>query len=147
MPDSSFDYAIIRVVPDIERGEYVNVGIILFCRTANFLGVRTELDPARLLALAPGVDVAEVERELAHLVLIADGDAAAGPIARLSRSERFHWLVAPRSTVIQTSAVHTGLCDDPRAALDRLLVMLVRLPDPAQGAGDRPERRAPLPDA
>jgi len=147
MPDSSFDYAIIRVVPDIQRGECVNAGIILFCRTASFLGVRTALDAARLLALAPGVDVVEVERELVHLGMIADGDATAGPIARLSRSERFHWLVAPRSTVIQTSAVHTGLCDDPQAALDRLVTTLVHAPTAPDRPRERRERRAPLPDA
>lgn len=134
MPDSSFDYAVVRVVPDVERGECVNVGVILFCRTRNFLGLRTALDPARLRALAPGLDVAEVERELDHLVMIAEGNHEAGPIARLSRSERFHWLVAPRSTVIQTSAAHTGLCDDPEAALSRLLETMVRVAAPPAGA-------------
>ncbi|HET9015754.1 MAG TPA: DUF3037 domain-containing protein [Thermomicrobiaceae bacterium] len=146
VPDNSFDYAIIRVVPDVERGECVNAGIILFCRTAGFLGVRIGLDTGRLLALAPAIDLPEVERELAHLVRVADGDPAAGPIARLSRSERFHWLVAPRSTVIQPSAVHTGLCDDPRAALERLVTSLVTLPA-ASGTDGRRERLPSRPDA
>jgi hypothetical protein len=122
----SFDYAVIRVVPHVERGECINAGIILFCRTANFLGMRVDLDTARLLALAPDVDLAEVERQLKHLLLVSQGDPAAGPIARLSASERFHWLVAPKSTVIQVSPAHSGLLHDPQAMLDHLLETMVR---------------------
>ena len=117
-----FDYAVIRVVPRVERGEFVNVGVILFCKTLRFLDARVELDASRLLALAPGADV---ERIRAHLDAIARICNGAGPIGRLSQSERFHWVTAPRSTIIQTSPVHCGLCDDPAASLDRLLDTLV----------------------
>jgi len=126
MPRHSFDYAIIRVVPRVERGEQVNAGVILHCRTLDFLGVRIALDRARLLALAPDVDVEAVEAALAVLSRIAAGDATAGAIARLPTAERFHWLVAPRSTIVQTSPVHSGLCDDPALALDHLLQTMVR---------------------
>jgi hypothetical protein len=131
MPElDSFDYAIIRVVPHVERGELVNVGVILFCRTRGFLAARVEPDWDRLRVLAPGLDEEEVDRHLRHLVEIAAGDPAAGPIARLSLSERFHWLVSPRSTVIQVSPVHSGLCDDPDEILEHLLDTMVRLPTP-----------------
>lgn len=127
MPEpSSFDYAAVRIVPDIERGEFLNVGVILFCRTLRFLGVRFDLDAVRLRCLAPGCDLADLQPHLDSMARICDGGAGAGPIGRLSQSERFHWLVAPRSTVIQTSPVHPGLCTDPAGALDRLLDKLVR---------------------
>jgi hypothetical protein len=118
---SSFDYAVIRVVPRIERDEFLNAGVILYCRTRRFLGVRFALDRARLAAFAPGLDVDEVERHLAALAAIADGGEDSGPIGHLEQPQRFHWLVAPRSTVIQVSPVHCGLCDDPATTLDRLL--------------------------
>jgi hypothetical protein len=126
MPErSSYDYALIRVVPRVERGECINVGVILFCRPRSFLGVLLHLDEARLLALAPDVDLAAVREQLHLISLISTGDSEAGSLARMSLSERFHWLVSPRSTIIQTSPVHGGLCDDPEAALKHLLKRMV----------------------
>lgn len=125
---SAFDYAIVRVVPRVERGELINAGVIVSCPTQDYLAARIALDTARLAALAPSADPAEVEAALAVIPLIAAGDPRGGPIAALSRSERFHWLVAPRSAIIQTSPVHTGLCDDPSAALDQLVERLVLPP-------------------
>ena len=122
---SSFDYAIIRVVPRVERGELINAGVIVACPTQRYLAARIALDVDRLRALSPPTDPDEVQAALAVIPLIAAGDARGGPIAALPRGERFHWLVAPRSAVIQTSPVHTGLCDDPGAALDQLVQRLV----------------------
>lgn len=128
MPERcSYDYAIIRVVPRVERGEYINVGIILFCRTRRFLGVLTHIDEARLLALAPDLDLEEVRHQLEIFTLIGAGKAEAGGIGRMSPAERFHWLVSPRSTIIQTSPVHCGLCCEPAAALAQLLKRMVYL--------------------
>ena len=124
-PPNAFQYAIVRVVPSIERGECLNVGVILLCRSRRFLGARVALDPARLAALAPGLDPATIRPHLEAIERIADGDPAAGPIARLGEAERFHWLVAPSSTIIQPSEVHTGLCDDPAIELDHLVSTLV----------------------
>jgi Protein of unknown function (DUF3037) len=124
-PEHQFQYAIVRVVPRVERGESLNAGVILLCRPRRFLGARVALDEARLRALAPDVDVATIVAHLAAIERIAAGDPAAGPIARLEPAERFHWLVAPSSTVIQPSEVHTGLCDDPAAELDHLFERLV----------------------
>jgi hypothetical protein len=121
----SYDYAIIRVVPRVERGELINAGVILSCPTRGYLGAKLGLDAARLRALDPSIDVDEVQAALASIPWIAAGDPRGGPIAQLPRSERFHWLVAPRSAIIQTSPVHTGLCDDPAASLDTLLTRLV----------------------
>jgi len=121
----SFDWALIRVVPRVERGECVNVGAIVACATKRFLAAKLALDPARVKALDASIDLDELEVALASIPLIAAGDPAGGPIAALPRGERFHWLVAPRSAVIQTSPVHTGLCDDPQAALDDLIKRLV----------------------
>ena len=126
MPPSPFQYAIVRVVPRVERGECVNAGVVLFCRPRRFLGARVELDEARLRALAPDVDLDAVHAHLDALRRIAAGDHAAGAIAALPASERFHWLVAPSSTIIQCSPVHTGLTGDPEAELERLLAQLVR---------------------
>jgi hypothetical protein len=123
---SPFEYAIIRVVPRVERGEMFNAGIVLHSRPRRFLDARVELDPAVLRALAPDCDPAEVLDHLEAIPRIAAGDQEAGPIARLSRPERFHWLVAPSSTIVQPSAVHTGLTDDPAATLDHLFETLVR---------------------
>ncbi len=123
----SFDYALIRVVPRVERGELVNVGAIVACATKRFLEATIALDPARLLALDPTIDIAEIEAALSSIPLIAAGDAKGGPISQLPRGERFHWLVAPRSAVIQTSPVHTGICTDPAAALARVIAKLVRI--------------------
>jgi hypothetical protein len=125
---SSFDHAIVRVVPRVERGELINAGVIVSCPTQRYLAARIALDAARLRALSPAIDVAEVEAALARIPLIAAGDPRGGPIAALPRGERFHWLVAPRSAIIQTSPVHTGLCDEPAAALDHLIARLVMTP-------------------
>ena len=129
MPESRrspFEYAIVRVVPRVERGEMFNAGIVLHSRSRRFLDARVELDPAVLRALAPDCDPADVLDHLEAIPRIAAGDQAAGPIARLSRPERFHWLVAPSSTIVQPSPVHTGLTDDPAATLDHLFEALVR---------------------
>ena len=126
MPPSPFQYAIVRVVPDVERGECVNAGVVLFCRGLRFLAARVALDEARLRALAPAVDLAAVRGHLDALCRVAAGDPAAGPMAALPPSERFHWLVAPSSTVIQCSPVHTGLTGDPAEELERLVARLVR---------------------
>jgi hypothetical protein len=123
---SSFDYAVVRVVPRVEREEFLNAGVILFCRSQRFLGAQIALDGQRLQALAPDLDPAEVERHLAQIVRVCRGDPAAGPIGGWPPADRFHWLVAPRSTVIQTSPVHSGLCPDPGAALAHLFDALVR---------------------
>ena len=123
--EAPFQYAVLRVVPDVERGERLNAGVVLFARTRDFLGARVALDEGRLRALWPDADVAALARHLDGLARVAAGDPVAGPIAALPAPQRFHWLVAPASTVVQPSAVHTGLCDDPAAALDRLFERLV----------------------
>jgi hypothetical protein len=120
-----FQYAVLRVVPRIEREEFVNAGVIVFCRTRRFLRARVTFDGRRILALAPDVDLEAVQHHLEARVRIAEGDPGAGPIAALPQSERFHWLVAPSSTIIQASSVHSGLCDEPEAVLDRLFQQLV----------------------
>jgi hypothetical protein len=118
----------VRVVPRVERGEFVNAGAILFCRTYRYLAAILELNRERLLALDPALDIDEVERHLAIIQQVCAGDPAGGPIASLTMAERFHWLVAPRSTVIQTSPVHSGMCDDPETALRRVVEMTVIAP-------------------
>lgn len=125
---SSFDHAIIRLVPRVEREEFLNVGAIVFCRTRRYLGAGIDLDVRRLAAFAPGLDAIELERHLAIIPLLCKGGPAGGPIGLLSQAERFHWLVAPRSTVIQTSRVHCGLCTEPEEALARIMHSMVRLP-------------------
>jgi hypothetical protein len=122
---NSYDYALIRLVPSVERGECLNIGVLLFCRTLCFLGVRIYLNTTRALALAPDLDLAAVQRQLDTMTLICEGDPEAGPLGKMSQSERFHWLVSPLSTIIQTSPVHMGLCDDPEATLEHLLKMMV----------------------
>lgn len=125
-PRSPYQYAVIRVVPHVERGEAMNVGVLVLCRPRAFIGAATALDEARLRAFAPDTDPAAIRAHLAAVERIARGDPDGGPIARLSIAERFHWLVAPSSTIIQASAVHTGLTDDPAAELERLVDVLVR---------------------
>lgn len=127
---SSFDYAVVRLVPRVEREEFMNVGVILYCLSRGFLGAKVELDEARLKAFAPEVDVEEVRAHLESLPRVCAGGRAGGPIGRLSQKERFHWLVAPRSTIIQTGPVHSGLCEDPAAALEHLMDRMVRPPEP-----------------
>jgi hypothetical protein len=124
-PPNGFQYAIVRLVPRVERGESLNVGVILLSRPKRFLAARIALDEGRLAVLAPDLDPATVRPHLAAIERIAAGDPAAGPIARLGQAERFHWLVAPSSTMIQPSEVHTGLCDDPAAELEHLMATLV----------------------
>jgi hypothetical protein len=120
-----FQYAIFRVVPRVERGEALNVGVVLFSRRHSFLGARTELDEAALAVLAPDCDPAEVRPHLEALERIASGDPGGGPISTLEPSERFHWLTAPSSTIVQASPVHTGLTADPAGELDDLFAKLV----------------------
>ena len=120
-----FQYAIVRVVPRVERGECMNVGVVFFCRPRRYLAARIALDEARLAAFAPDLDAAEVRAHLDAMARIAAGEQDSGPVGRLEQSERFHWLVAPSSTVIQTSPVHTGLSEDPEETLARLLEKLV----------------------
>jgi hypothetical protein len=127
VPDSrsQFQYAVVRVVPRVERGECFNVGVILLCRPRRYLGSRTSLDEARLRALSPATDPDVVRDHLAAIDRIVAGDIAGGPLSALSRPERFHWLVAPSSTIIQPSEVHSGLCDDPAEELEHLFDVLV----------------------
>jgi hypothetical protein len=122
---SAFQYSVVRVVPRIERGERFNAGVILLCRPRRYLGARIGLDEARLRALAPDASPADIGPHLEAIERIARGDPTAGPIAGLSQAERFHWLVAPSSTIIQPSEVHTGLTDDPAAELDELFAAFV----------------------
>lgn len=120
-----FDYAVVRLVPRVEREEFINVGVILRAPTLGFLGCLLHLDRARAAALAGDLDLAAIERHLAGFRAVCAGEREAGPIAALPPAERFHWLVAPRSAVIQCSPVHGGLCDDPAAALRELLARRV----------------------
>jgi hypothetical protein len=125
-PRSQFQYAIVRVVPRVERGECLNAGVVVLCRPKRFLAARVALDTVRLRAIAPSTDPATILPHLAAIERIAAGDPAAGPLAQLTAAERFHWLVAPSSTVIQPSEVHTGLCEDPADELEHLFDRLVR---------------------
>jgi hypothetical protein len=124
-PDSEFQYALLRVVPRIERGEQINAGVVLFARRAGFLEARVHLDEKRLATIAPDVEAAPLARQLDAIARVAAGEPDAGPIARLPQSERFAWIVAPSSTAVQASAVHMGLCDDPAGKLERLFEELV----------------------
>lgn len=122
----TYDYAIVRVVPRVERGEFVNAGIILSCDVERILQAAIELDETALLALDASVDLELVRRTLEVIPKICAGGEAAGDIGKLSARERFHWLVAPKSTIVQTSPVHTGQCADLEAALEHLLRTMVR---------------------
>ena len=124
--DTPFAYAILRVVPRVERGEQINAGVVLFCRQLDFLDLRSEVDQRRLAALAPDLDVGGVRASLDAIRAVVCGEPAGGALAALPASERFGWAVAPASTVIQPSQVHTGLTRDPGATLDRLFCALVR---------------------
>ena len=125
MPPEPFQYAIVRVVPRVERGECLNAGVVLLCRPRRYLAARTSLDEAKLAALDPGCDAAEVSAHLEAIERIAAGADGSGPIGRLSAPERFHWLVAPSSTIIQPSRVHTGICGEPGEQLEKLFRELV----------------------
>jgi hypothetical protein len=126
VPDrKAFQYTVLRVVPDVERGERINVGVILYSPQRKFLGARVHVDHDRLAAVAPDLDVAALERHLKSLVAVADGAPDGGPIAQLPQSERFGALSAPSSTIVQPSDVHTGVCDDGSNELDELFRRLV----------------------
>jgi hypothetical protein len=122
----SYDYAVIRVVPRVDREEFLNVGVIISCPAQDFLEARIELDEARLLAFDPTVDLEAVRNNLASIPRICAGGPDAGPIGQLTPRERFYWLVAPRSTIIQTSRAHTGRCTDPGTLAEKLLDRMVR---------------------
>ena len=124
--EHTYDYAIIRVVPRVERGEQINVGVILSCVDADFLEARIELDGAALRAVDPSLDLDAIKAGLETIPAVCAGGEAAGPIGLLPPRARFRWLVSPRSTVIQMSPVHTGRTADPAAALERLLETMVR---------------------
>lgn len=131
MPDQTkdqctYDYAIIRVVPRVEREEFINVGVIVSCPARKFLEARIELDEQRLRAFAPALDVESIRPHLAAIPAICAGGAQAGPIGQLTQRERFYWLIAPRSTIIQTSPAHTGYCKNPTDVVERLLNTMVR---------------------
>jgi hypothetical protein len=126
---SPFSYAIYRLIPDLDRGERLNVGVIVFCRPRDFIGLHTHLDETRLSALAPGFDPEPVRAHLAALERIAAADPGGGAIARLDTTARFHWLTAPSSTIVQPSEVHTGVSDDLEKTLDELYRTLVLPPD------------------
>lgn len=132
----TYDYAVIRVVPKVDREEFVNVGVIVSCPEGDLLEARVELDERRLLALDPALDLEAIRAHLATIPAICAGGDAAGPIGRLSPRERFHWLVAPRSTIIQTSPVHTGTCADPAGLIEHLLDAMVR-PAAGRPGGER----------
>ncbi|CAN7268187.1 DUF3037 domain-containing protein [Acidovorax sp. LjRoot117] len=121
-----YDYAVVRVVPRVEREEFINAGVILSCHRSGFLQAAIALDEARLLAMDPQVDIDTVRRHLSAIVAICAGEAGCGPIAQLPFRSRFHWLTARRSAIIQTSPVHTGRCTDAAAALDHIMDRMVR---------------------
>jgi hypothetical protein len=125
---SEFQYTILRLVPSVQRGERINIGVVLFCRQLRFLDARTQLDPQRLAVLTPRIDIEELATLLRALCDVAQGNPRAGVLASLSASERFGWLAASASTVIQPSPVHTGLTSDPQDTLGRLLQTLVAVP-------------------
>jgi len=121
-----FEYALLRVVPRVERGECINAGVLVYCRARSYVGARTHLDEARLLALDPEADVAGIRSALGAVEGVCAGGEAAGQAARDDAGRRFRWLIAPRSTVVQPGPVHTGLTVDPAAETERLLDLLVR---------------------
>jgi hypothetical protein len=123
--NASFDYAILRVVPRVERQEFINAGVVLFCRERRYLDARIHLDEARLRALWPAADVELIRQHLEAVPLICTGDPSGGPIARLSQSERFLWLISPRSTILQPSPVHTGVLENTDGVIDRLARQLL----------------------
>ncbi|MET7737780.1 DUF3037 domain-containing protein [Streptomyces sp. NPDC005402] len=121
-----YEYALLRVVPRIERGECINAGVLVYCRAKAYVGVRTHLDEDRLRALDPDADAAGVRAALRAVEAVCEGREAAGPAARDDAGRRFRWLVAPRSAIVQPGPVHTGLTLDPAAEPERLLDLLVR---------------------
>jgi hypothetical protein len=127
-----YEYAVIRIVPRVEREEFMNAGVVLFSRTHRFLDVRVELPVARLLVFAPQLDLDAIAALLDYYPIVCKGGKTAGPIGLLPQPERFRWLTAPRSTIVQPSPVHSGLCDDPPATLERLMDQMVRQPASAE---------------
>jgi hypothetical protein len=125
----AYDFATIRIVPRVDREEFINAGVIVYCPVTKFLSAAVRLDEERLLALWPAVDLPLIRQHLQAIPQICAGDPNAGPIAALSIAERFHWLVAPRSTIIQISPVHAGICESPALALQQLVARM--LPPPA----------------
>ena len=126
MSAEPFQYAIVRVVPQIERAEFINAGVIVFCRARKYLAARTELNVERLRSLDSSADPQAIKAQLVAITSIAAGDPTVGPLAALPQSERFHWLAAPASTVVQTSPTHSGICEDPDQTLDHLFKRLVQ---------------------
>lgn len=146
---SSFVYTILRAVPRVDRAEFINAGVVLFCRERRFLEARTGLDGPRLMALAPECDADDIADQLTAIRRVASGEASAGPIARLGKAERFHWLASPSSTMIQPSEVHTGLTDDPSSTLDhvfRTMVMTSGARLPRHAGWGRSNRLASVPE-
>lgn len=127
----SFDYAVLRIVPRVERGEFVNAGVVVFSSECDYLDARVHLDRERVRLLFPDADLAEIESHLQAVPRVCAGGAGSGPIGQLSKRERWHWLVAPRSTVLQVSPVHSGISDEPEKALEELMERMVREPNPA----------------
>ena len=145
---SSFVYTVLRVVPRVERAEFINAGVLLFCRERRFLEARTGLDATRLMALAPDCDADDIADQLIAIRRVASGEEAAGPIAKLGKAERFHWLASPSSTMVQRSEVHTGLTDDPASTIDHLFGTLVKAPGarlPRHGGWNRSSRLTSVP--
>ena len=128
---SPFAYAVVRIVPDIQRGEFLNAGLILFCRPRRYLRARTALDTAALNAIHPDNDVAAIAEQLRFFESVADGTLSAAPFASMSQSERFHWLTTPRSTLVQPGPLHAGVSEDPEATFDHLFELLVARSKPA----------------
>jgi hypothetical protein len=124
---SVFEYAIVRIVPYVERGEFINAGVVLMCRPRRFLEARIYLDLSRLAALAPGADASTIIQQLDYIPRVCRGGSDAGPIGQLPLYERFRWLTAPRSTIVQSSPVHTGLCEDPTTLISHLMKTMVSL--------------------
>lgn len=121
-----FDYAVVRLVPRVEREEFINVGVLLSCPAQAFLQVRFEINPKRLAALAPTLEISQIREHLEAIEKICEGGSSAGPIGELPSRSRFYWLTAPRSTIIQMSPIHTGLCAEPDRAIDRLFKAMVQ---------------------
>jgi hypothetical protein len=130
---SPFAYAVLRVVPDIEREEFVNAGLVLFCRSLRYLVARTSVDAERLAALQPDADLGALRDQLGLVERIAAGEVASGPLAGMSQSERFHWLTTPRSTAVQPGPTHGGMTDDPAATFEHLYTTLVDGPHSSEG--------------
>lgn len=139
MPASAFEYALLRLVPRVERGEQINIGVVLLCRQQRFLGMRTQLDEGRIAALWPDLDLEPVREQLAAFELVCAGDRAAGPIGELPIYERFRWLTATRSTIIQPSAVHCGLCEQALATLEHIFAEMVLVPGEVIASHNRKE--------